>query len=355
MRTGAGNYEYRGEPPPELRREPDPPPARGAGAAARQAARVRRRHRRFGHWAVLFLLPFSVPLVFRGLDSDGPSPVPQMLAFLPWFLVPAWLGLVCAVLARRALLIVWAAAVLVATGWYLLPYGPDAPAQRAGVPAERFRVLTANLQRGDALEPFLELLRTERPQLVAVQECDTVCATVLRSGELRAAYPYRVVVEGGSAAGSALLSTYPLRSTPPVPGRMAMPGAVVDVAGTQVRFQLAHPSPPLLAGVGSWGRELARLAAFASEHEDVPLVVAGDFNSSQDHAAFRSVLDTGLRDVARLEGRSRAPTWPDRTAPPFGAQIDHVLVSEEFGSRDVVFFDLPGSDHRAVLADVALH
>jgi endonuclease/exonuclease/phosphatase (EEP) superfamily protein YafD len=354
VKTGADDYVYRGEPPPELRRDPDPPRApRDAAAVARRAARLRRR-RRYAWFTALLLVPVSVPLVFRGLDTDGPSPVPQLLAFLPWFLAPAWLALVGAVLARRVFLVLWAVAVLGTTGWFLQPYGPDAPAEQAGAPTERFRVLTANLQHGDALPALLELLRQEGPQLVAVQECDVACATALGSREVREAYPHRVVLDGGSAEGSALLSTYPLRSTPPVPGALGMPGAVVDVSGTSVQFQVAHPSPPLLATVGPWERELGRLAGYAAEHGDGPLVMAGDFNASQDHAAFRALLDAGLRDVARLEGVSRTPTWPADTAPPMGAQIDHVLVSEDFDTHEVTFFDLPGSDHRAVLADVAL-
>ncbi|EST38119.1 hypothetical protein N566_09205, partial [Streptomycetaceae bacterium MP113-05] len=304
--------------------------------------------------AVLFLLPFSVPLVFRGLGADGPSPVPQILAFLPWFLAPAWVGLVFAVLARRALLVLWAVAVLVATGWFLQPYGPDAPVEAADAPGSRFRVLTANLHHGDAVEALRELLRDERPQLVAVQECDTRCVQALGANEVRDAYPHRVVVEGGSAEGSALLSAYPLRSTPPVPGELAMPGAVVDVGKRSLRFQLAHPMPPLLRTIGPWERELGRLADYAAGHGNGPLVIAGDFNATQDHAAFRAVLDTGLQDVARLEGRSRTPTWPTQTAPPLGAQIDHVLVSEDFDTHGVTFFDLPRSDHRAVLADIAV-
>lgn len=354
MQTGAEDYEYRGAPPLELRREPDrPPTGREAAATARHAARVRRR-RRYGRCAALLLLPFSVPLVFRLLDADGPSPVPQLLAFLPWFLVPGWLGLVCAVLARRVLFVVWAVAVLATTGWCLLPYGPDAPAHRAGVAAERFRVLTADLRHGEALEPLLELLRTEQPQLVAVQECGRACASALRRPPVREAYPYRVITGGGAADGAALLSVYPLDSTPPVAGGGGMPGAVVDVAGAQVRFQVVHPPPPLLGGVGAWERDLGLLADHAAAHGGKPLLLAGDFHASQDHAAFRGILRTGLRDVARLEGRSRTPTWPAGTAP-LGAQLDHVLVSEEFDSQGVVFFDLPGSDHRAVLADVSLH
>ncbi|WP_237319451.1 endonuclease/exonuclease/phosphatase family protein [Streptomyces sp. JJ36] len=360
MYAGDDDYEYRGEVPPELRRGRSGGPPRGRrdgpyGPPDRPPRR-RRRLRRWALWcAVVLLLPFSVPLVFRGLDADGPSPVPQLLAFLPWFLAPAWLGLVCAILARRVLVLLWAAAVLGSTGWFLQPYGPDAPPPRQEPATARFRVLTANLEHGDATGALLGALRRERPHLVSVQECDRRCAAALRTTAVRDAYPYRVVLPGDSAAaGSALLSSRPLRTLPPVPGTLTMPGALVEFGGATVRVQVAHPMPPLFRSVGPWRRELGALRDYAAAHRAEPLLMAGDFNASQDHAAFRALLETGLRDAARLEGRSRTPTWPTATAPPLGAQIDHVLVSEEFEVRDAVFLDLRGSDHRALLADVKL-
>ncbi|MFR9675580.1 endonuclease/exonuclease/phosphatase family protein [Streptomyces sp. TR02-1] len=354
MHPGADEYLYRGAPPPELRREAEPPSLPPAVVEAAERRAVRTRRRRWGRCAGLLLLPFSVALVFRAADADGPSPVPQLLAFLPWFLVPAWLALACAALGRRIVPAVWALAVLAATGWFLRPYGPDAAPAPAGAPAARLRVLTANLDRGTAVDTFLALLRDERPQLVAVQECDTGCARALRSPEVRESYPGRVIVASGASQGSALLSTYPLRSVPAVPGTHAMPGAVVDVAGARLRFQVVHSAPPLPDGVGVWRQELGRLAEYAGRHDDGALLMAGDFNASQDHAAFRGLLATGLRDTARLDGRSRTPTWPARTAPPLGAQLDHVLVSEDFDVHEVMFFTLPDADHRAVLAEVAL-
>ncbi|NJP79109.1 endonuclease/exonuclease/phosphatase family protein, partial [Streptomyces sp. AA8] len=78
-------------------------------------------------------------------------------------------------------------------------------------------------------------------------------------------------------------------------------------------------------------------------------------NASQDHAAFRSVLDTGMRDSAAVVGRSRTPTWPSLTAPPLGAQIDHVLLSPALQPDRARFLDLPGTDHRALVVDATLH
>jgi endonuclease/exonuclease/phosphatase (EEP) superfamily protein YafD len=303
------------------------------------------------------LLPVSVPLVFRGLDADGPAPVPQLLAFLPWFLAPAWVGLVLGVVARRWPVALWAASTLAATAVFLQPYGPDAPPPGGQPTVARFRVLTANLHHGDATATLLKLLETEHPQLVAVEECDHRCVRALRSEAVRAAYPHRIVVSEGTWAGSALLSSYPLRSTTPLPGVPAMPGAYAEIAGVRVRVQVAHPMPPQFGSVNAWRRGLGELRDLAASlrRAGTPALFAGDFNASQDHAAFRAVLGAGLQDVARLQGHSRTPTWPARTAPPLGVQIDHVLVSDAFETHDVGFFGLPGSDHRAVLADVALH
>lgn len=336
---------------------PEPPGLHRPRAQSPPRRRRRSRRRRALSWcAAAFLLPVSVPLIFRGFDADGPAPVPQLLAFLPWFLAPAWVGLALAVLARRWPVALWAAAALAATAVFLQPYGPDAPSPGAQPAAARFSVLTTNLHHGDATDALLKLLRREHPQVVAVQECDRRCVRALRSPDVRDAYPHRIVVDEGRSAGSALLSTYPLRSTRPLPGVLAMPGAYADVAGVRVRVQVAHPMPPTFASVTAWRRgldELHDLAASLSR-DGTPTVFAGDFNASQDHAAFRAVLAAGLQDATRLQGHSRGSTWPTRTAPQLGVQIDHVLLSDSFETREVAFPALPGSDHRAVLADVAL-
>ena len=82
-----------------------------------------------------------------------------------------------------------------------------------------------------------------------------------------------------------------------------------------MRVQLAHPMPPLPAHVDDWQRELRALRDYAAADKTRPTILAGDFNASQDHAAFRRILDTGLRDGARLTGDARTPTWPARTVP----------------------------------------
>ncbi|MCX2968705.1 MULTISPECIES: endonuclease/exonuclease/phosphatase family protein [Streptomyces] len=329
---------------------PTPVPER---VAAPVPSRPRPRRRWLTASAAALLLPPSAALTARALDADGPLPLPQLLAFLPWFLVPGWLALAGGVLARRPVLVGWSLAVLGTTVWFLQPYGsaqrvPSAP------PLTQVRVLTANLEFGNATEGLLAALRRERPHLVALQECDRRCAAALGAPRWREAYPHRVVVGSGPAEGSALLSVYPLGEESRVPGTLSMPGAVADVDGVPLRVQVVHPMPPRLGSMDAWARELENVRRAAARRGQTRTVVAGDFNASQDHAAFRAVLDTGLRDAARLLGHSRTPTWPSVTAPWLGAQIDHVLVSEGVVPVDASFVDLPGTDHRALLTDLQL-
>lgn len=288
----------------------------------------------------------------RVAGTDGVTPVPQLLAFLPWLLVPTGLALLCALLARWWPGLVCGVAVLGLLAWYLQPYGKAT--QHAGPPLATLRVLTSNLQFGRGTPALVPRIRDRRPDVVFVEECELTCQATLEGG-FRADYPYRQAVRAAGSHGSLILSRFPLRPTAGVPGTMGMPGAVADVRGHAVRLQLAHPMPPLPRQVGLWRRELGRLRAFAAADTRTPTVLAGDFNATQDHAAFRRILDTGLTDAARLAGHDRAASWPARTASVIGAQIDHVLLSPDFTATDAHFLPVAGSDHRALVVDLTLH
>ncbi|MGW6568027.1 endonuclease/exonuclease/phosphatase family protein [Streptomyces sp. NPDC054975] len=301
----------------------------------------------------------AVPTVVTGcrlLDTDALTPVPQALSFLPWLTLPAGLAALAALAARRRLLAGWSVLVLLTTAWFTLPYGPDGTTARGPV-VERLRVLASNVEFGEATGALVEAVRRERPRLVYVSECDTACVRTLTAA-LGASHPHRAVVDGEGSTGSVILSAYPLTARPPLPAAMGMPGATAVIGGRSVELRLAHPLPPIPRQVDAWRRELGRVArsAGAAHRSGAPVLLAGDFNASQDHAAFRAVLDAGrLHDAARLAGAARTPTWPRELPLPPYVQIDHVLVSDDFRVRSVRFLDLPGSDHRAVLTELDLH
>ncbi|MFF8384223.1 endonuclease/exonuclease/phosphatase family protein [Streptomyces kanasensis] len=306
---------------------------------------------------VLLVAP-TVTCAARLLDTDAVTPVPQLLSLLPWLGAPAAAALLLAPAARgraRPALAAWAAGVVAAAVWSALPYGPATTAAR-GPAAAAVRVLTANVEYGDAVPALVDAARRERPDLLFVQECDPVCADAL-SAALADRLPHRAGAAREGAAGSAVFSAFPLTGPDVLPGTaLGMPGATTRVGGVAVRLRLAHPVPPVPGLVGEWRRELGLLRDEAAARRGTPAVVAGDFNAAQDHAAFRAVLRAGgLHDAARLAGRARTPSWPaDLPVPPW-TQIDHVLVSGDFAVRGARFLDLPGSDHRALVVDAVLH
>ncbi|MFD4141838.1 endonuclease/exonuclease/phosphatase family protein [Streptomyces sp. NPDC058572] len=343
MDTAATNGAPAGAgPPPAPYGDGPPPPSAGGRTAVRFAA-------------LLLLVP-TVVIACRLADTDAVTPVPQLLAFLPWMLVPAGAALLIGLLARRRTFMAWAAAVLALTGWFVRPYDTGLTDDPPGPVVAQLEVLTSNVEFGGATEALVAAIRREQPDLVFVQECEYRCSEALEAEISRTDYPYRNVVEGGGATGSAILSKHPLRPARGVPSTLAMPGSVAVIAGRDVNVQLAHPLPPVPGGMSLWHRELGRLRSFAAAAEGTPTVLAGDFNATQDHAAFRRLLDAGaLRDSATLAGAAHTPTWPASVRRPLGTQIDHVLVSEDFSVRDARFLDLPDTDHRSVLVRLALH
>ncbi|MET7270596.1 endonuclease/exonuclease/phosphatase family protein [Streptomyces flaveolus] len=327
--------------------------ARGEWTDTHGGPAVRRAGRRSGAWcAGLLFAGVSAVVGCRIADTDGITPVPQLLAFLPWLLVPTAAGLLLTLLARWWTGAVWGVALLGLLAWFIEPYGKTG--EPAGPPVAELRVLTSNVEFGQGTDALVGAVRREKPDLLFVQECEYTCDGALRR-ELGADYPHRQAVEGGGSEGSVILSRFPLAPAPGIPATMGMPGAVADVRGHAVRLQLAHPMPPLPEQLGLWRTELGRLRDAAAGAGKTPTVLAGDFNASQDHAAFRRILDTGLHDAARLAGQDRTPSWPSRTTPVFGTQIDHVLVSRDFAAHRARFLDLADTDHRALVVDLTLH
>ncbi|NYI05098.1 endonuclease/exonuclease/phosphatase family protein [Allostreptomyces psammosilenae] len=309
--------------------------------------------------AVVLLGGTTLPLLCRAFGWDDVTPWAQLLAFFPYLLVPAGLALLLAAVARWPVGVVWALLAAIGVGWLLVPAPGPATAEGAASPAPvatRLRILTANLLFGTATDALVDLLAGQRPDIVALQECDTACGERLQRPDLLAAYPHRLLRTAPGGEGSAILSRHPLRPAEDVPGLLAMPGAVATIAGQEVRVQVAHPMPPLPDGVGRWSAELGNVREFARRRaaEGGPTILAGDFNATRYHSGFRAILaEGGLFDAAETAGRHLTPTWHGPLG--LGTPIDHVLLSEEFRVRAVSVTDLPGSDHRAVLAEVDFH
>jgi endonuclease/exonuclease/phosphatase family metal-dependent hydrolase len=166
--------------------------------------------------------------------------------------------------------------------------------------------------------------------------------------------PQKAPEPRGGPRGSGIYSRFPLSDGPPlVPAHAAQPTAVLELPGGEVvELVCVHPhppKPPWSRGVARWRQELAVLPPPG----ELPRVLAGDFNATLDHAVFRSVLRLGYADAALQAGKALTPTWGPAGRPAL-ITIDHVLVDRRCAVLASAVHAVPGSDHRAVYAEVRL-
>ena len=134
------------------------------------------------------------------------------------------------------------------------------------------------------------------------------------------------------------------------------PRATTSLGGRTITIQAVHTSPPVPARARAWRADL-RVIGDALAATPGPLVALGDYNASRDHAGFRRLLSSGrVRDAHDTRGSGLVRTWPANRSwrPPPLVHLDHVLVSDHFAVLATREPTLPGSDHHAVVADLAL-
>lgn len=278
----------------------------------------------------------------------APVLIPAMAA-LPYVAAGAVVPIVVAALARDRAAIVAAVVVAALFAGIVLPRA--AGSSRPPAHGPHLRVLTANLLFGRAGDADLvDLVRRTGADVLSVQEFTPEAAARLDAAGIGRLLPYRVLEPRGGPAGTGLYARYPLTPLPePAGTTFAMASAALAVPGAApVRITAVHPPAPLGADVPRWARDLRRLPGATP---DGPVrVLAGDFNASLDHAAFRAILRHGYADAADRAGRALVPTY--RPFPPI--TIDHVLADRRCAVLRVKVFFQPASDHRALLAELRL-
>ena len=279
-----------------------------------------------------------------------------LVGLIPLVLLPAYPLLVTAVLLRSRALTAGAAVLVLAHLALVAPSLRAAPVPEQAAQAPRLRVVVANLYRQNP-DPAAAaaFLRTLDADLLVVPELDPRGRRAVEQAGLAEDLPYTVAGSGSADETVGLLSRLPLDDVVlrRIGGRV-QPQVTVQVDGAAVRLFAVHPLPPIGGLAPLWWAALADTAQQAAG-TDLPLVVAGDLNADRDHAAFRRLLDAGLRDVHDERGRGLARTWPARF--PL-LHLDHVLVSDGRQARLVPLsvreVRVPGSDHRAVVTDLAV-
>lgn len=317
------------------------------------AARNRRRR-----GATALALPWAAWAALRTTGTERGFPLVPALSFTPYAAATAVLPLAVAARAgsRTAALLAagsggaLAAAVLTRRR----AAGPALPP--GGIPV---RVASVSLRKGLAhATGVVDLVRRLDVDVLSVQELTPHAEARLRAAGIGELLPWAHVLPArpGSvvSASGAVWSRLPIVKRAAVPGAFEQPTARVAVAGAMdVELTAVHSMPPARSPrfVRTWSSDLAALPA---PDPDVLRVLAGDFNATFDHAAMRAVLARGWADAAQRAGRGLAWTWRPLRLPAPRLVIDHVLVDPRIAVAAVELVHLPGSDHRALVADLVL-
>ncbi len=277
-----------------------------------------------------------------------------LLSFTPQATAGAWAS---ALLLRRK---GPAGAAAVACAALTAAVGSRAiPSRQPTAAGHVLRVLTANLLVGRATAgAVVELAGRLQADVLFVQELtDEAAASLQRAGlsDLLAHGVSQPMARG--TRGSGIYARYPLTGGPPAaPASAARCTARLELpSGQFVQLACIHcasPKPPWSPhATARWRGQLSALPPAG----DRPLILAGDFNATLDHAQFRRLLRLGYVDAASQAGNGLVPTWGPRPHRRLTLlAIDHVLVDRRCAVLTTSAHRLAGTDHRALYAELRL-
>jgi endonuclease/exonuclease/phosphatase family metal-dependent hydrolase len=282
------------------------------------------------------------------------GPVTALLSFTPQAAAIAPLAALGLGVSGRKGPAVTAALAAAALGAVTGARATRRPQPKANGPV--LRVLTINVLCGRAdPEAVVALVRRIGADVLFLQELTDDAVTRLGQAGLDDLMPQNITeLRGSGSLGSGIYSRFSLsQGRPLAPTHAAQPTAVLGLPGGEaVELGCVHPRaplPPSPQGVARWRQELAVLPPPA----ELPRVLAGDFNATLDHAPFRSLLRHGYADAALQAGNALTPTWGSLGKHAV-ITIDHVLVDRRCAVLASSVYAVPGTDHRAVYAEIRL-
>jgi vancomycin resistance protein VanJ len=318
--------------------------------------------RLFGRLTIAAAWVFAMGLAAWNLARLYPGdrwlPVRLGNYFAPWLFMALAPALAVALMARRSWLIrlvLLLGLVFAVRYWPVLT--PRLSLLRAEANTSELKVMTFNVSYVNRnAAAVASLIRAESPDIIAAQELTQDLAIQLQA-ELWSEYPYFQYDNSRGLTG--LISRYPLKaqSTPSVLRRTHR--AVAETPAGSVTVWDVHLFTALSQRGWESQKEMAIALAEQIEREEGPLIVLGDFNTTDQTENYRLIADR-LTDIHWAIGRGFGFTFPDTQQYVDGSpilrpivRIDHILVSEHFSPREThVASSGYGSDHRPVVATV---
>ncbi len=296
---------------------------------------------RWMRWVVV--APAGMWALVRIAGWDSWYPAVQLIAFTPYVAVLSLIPWGLTVLWRRWDAVIAAGVITVLLTVCVLPRGLEDSDPLAGAKGRELKVLTVNILFGHAdFGRVLEL--STQADVVMVQELVPAFAE-----KLEPHFPYHV--KGGEVG---IYSRLTLKGHEFRPNPMMFGQITAELPGANVMLQSVHTvAPSEQSRVEPWLESFRRQQR--AEPDGPMWILAGDFNATLDHAVMRNLVRSGYRDAAAVVGKGWTGTWgpyDGDNIPP--VTLDRVLADRRIGIKDVEIFEVPGSDHRAVLVTLVL-
>ncbi len=268
---------------------------------------------------------------------------------LPAIVAAAALTLLALLTGRHITAIVAVAALLanLAIAW---PWLQDpAPIQANG---PRFKLLVFNVfVYNPRLDLAVKLMREANADIVVLLEVIPRIRPGLSA--LDKEYPYRLECWQGPRCDALILSRFPLSdisaTLPPAHTRRSLASVTVDVEGRPLSLFAAHLILPFPFTPFDVQPAQADDVATAVGSVSGPRLLVGDFNAATWGAGVAVPRVRAGLSVLTGSGGS----WPTFLPRHAGIPIDHVLASSELVLASRKLLTAYGSDHRALLAEIA--
>jgi endonuclease/exonuclease/phosphatase (EEP) superfamily protein YafD len=297
--------------------------------------------------------------------------------FTPFYFGALILLLPLAIIARaRRSALLMLPLLLLGLLMFAPPYLPKAQAQPVPA-ADSFRLISFNVW-GDTpdMSRIEDWLNTQQADAVVTVELPPAWTNGVPA--LKATYPQQITHGAqGIYWGSTVLSPHPIISSEVFNlGEIPQQRIVIELGGQQIAIYAIHlylpvgdtPHIPLKTNFLSGAffsydgaKREAQIHTLLDRLKDEPLpyVVAGDFNLSDQAAAYRD-LAAVMGDSFREAGRGLGLSWPSVQAygvpailPPL-VRIDYIWHSDRLRALQAQEGPFLGSDHRPLAATLAL-
>ncbi|MCK5717892.1 MAG: endonuclease/exonuclease/phosphatase family protein [Thiomargarita sp.] len=217
------------------------------------------------------------------------------------------------------------------------------------VPNQALKLLHANVNVNNYdYAAFMQLVQSEQPDIVIVQEIDVTWVRALKI--LEEGFPYQLITKARGIFGSVILSRFPFETQ----NALLLGSRHIESLFITLRFShktlsllATHPLPPINSDTFKKRNHQLFAVNALLEHYSIPKILIGDLNISMWSPFYQKLNLHNAR-----QGFGILPTWP--TFLPFMMlPIDHCLVSADIQVRNMKTGSAIGSDHLPLIIELA--